>query len=246
MKRRILPLIFALCLACIAILSVPAAASEDEQWISGISLDKSTLELAAGSSETLSATVTPPGLNVTVTWSSSSAAVASVDQNGRVTGNRAGTVTITAKAGNFTDTCTVTVVLKVTSVKLNQSEMTLNMGDTGSLRASVTPSNAVDGTLRWTRSMPSVATVEGTGDSVTIRAVSEGTTIITAAAGNFSAECVVSVIIPVTAVTLDKTTLSLSTHTPKGRRNTLIATGVTLSPDIGIKICAPQWTTWEK
>ena len=81
-------------------------------FVSGVSLNKSTLELIAGRCETLVATITPsdaskPGIQ----WTSSDDAVATVDENGTVTAIAAGTATITATAldGGSTATCAVTV-----------------------------------------------------------------------------------------------------------------------------------------
>ena len=75
----------------------------------GISLNKSTLSLVAGGSETLTATVEPTDTTDTVTWSSDNTSVATVDSTGKVTAIAAGTAKITAKAGDKTATCDVTV-----------------------------------------------------------------------------------------------------------------------------------------
>ncbi len=75
----------------------------------GIALDKNTLDMKSGASETLVATVQPAGAEGTVTWSSSNDKVATVDETGKVTAVAKGTATITAKVGTFQATCTVTV-----------------------------------------------------------------------------------------------------------------------------------------
>ena len=75
----------------------------------GIALNKSTLTLVAGNSETLTATVEPSDSTDTVTWTSDTTTVATVDKNGKVTAVAPGTSTITAKAGEKTATCNVTV-----------------------------------------------------------------------------------------------------------------------------------------
>jgi len=81
----------------------------DNISVTGISLDRSTLSLAIGEEYTLMATVTPnSATNKTVTWTSSDNTKATV-VNGKVKALTAGTVTITAKAGNQTVTCTITV-----------------------------------------------------------------------------------------------------------------------------------------
>ena len=58
----------------------------------------------------LKATVKPFGVDQTVTWSSRDDTIATVDQNGLVTGVAPGVVTITATNGSLSDTCQVTVI----------------------------------------------------------------------------------------------------------------------------------------
>ena len=72
-----------------------------------ISITPTTLALTAGETGQLTATVIPAG--TAVTWSSDQEAVATVDANGLVTAKAEGTATITAKAGDKSATCTVTV-----------------------------------------------------------------------------------------------------------------------------------------
>lgn len=84
--------------------------------VTGVSLNKPTLSLVAGTSETLTATVTPTdATNKEVTWSSSNEAVATVDAAGKVTAVAAGTAEITAttKDGGKTAKCTVTVTAAI-------------------------------------------------------------------------------------------------------------------------------------
>ena len=80
--------------------------------VTGVSLNKDSLALGVGDSETLTATVKPEdATNQAVTWTSSNSTVATVDQNGVVTAVAPGTATITVTTadGGFTATCTVTV-----------------------------------------------------------------------------------------------------------------------------------------
>ncbi|MBQ2675079.1 MAG: InlB B-repeat-containing protein [Prevotella sp.] len=79
--------------------------------VSGVTLDKTSLTLNQGASETLTATVAPSNaLDKSVTWSSSNTSVATVS-NGKVTAVGAGTATITVKTndGGKTASCNVTV-----------------------------------------------------------------------------------------------------------------------------------------
>ena len=84
----------------------------DPVALTGISLDKTTMELESGSSDTLTVTYNPTNTtdDTTVTWTSSNASVATVN-GGTVKAVGEGTATITAKVGNFTATCTVTVTV---------------------------------------------------------------------------------------------------------------------------------------
>ena len=77
--------------------------------VESITLNKTQLSLVKGATETLTATVLPTtATDKAVTWESSDTAVATVE-NGVVTAVAAGNATITAKAGEKTATCAVTV-----------------------------------------------------------------------------------------------------------------------------------------
>ena len=85
--------------------------SPDAVAVTGVSLDKSSISLKEGASETLTATISPANAsNKSVNWKSSDTAVATVDA-GKVTAVRAGTATITVTTadGGKTASCTVTV-----------------------------------------------------------------------------------------------------------------------------------------
>ncbi|OUN45566.1 hypothetical protein B5G26_00630 [Anaerotignum lactatifermentans] len=188
----------------------------------GVTLDETELTLEKDGSQTLTATVAPTNAtNKDVTWSSSNPEVATVE-GGKVTAVSEGTATITAKAGEQTATCTVTVTkadVAVESVTLNPTTLTLEKGGTGTLTATVAPENATNNTVTWSSSNPEVATVEGGK----VTAVSEGTATITAKAGEQTATCTVTVTkadVAVESVTLNPTTLTLE----KGGTGTLTAT----------------------
>ena len=77
----------------------------------GVTLNRSTLALTGGGSETLTATVVPENTTYkTIIWSSSKTSVVTVGSNGVVTGRSTGVAVITAKTLNgFTASCVVTV-----------------------------------------------------------------------------------------------------------------------------------------
>jgi transglutaminase/protease-like cytokinesis protein 3 len=148
--------------------------------------------LTEGESHTLAATVKPDdATDKTVEWSTSDAEVATVEA-GVVTAVKEGTATITAKAGEKTATCTVTVkkkVIAVESVELDKTELELTEGESQTLVATVKPDDATDKTVEWSTSDAEVATVE----AGVVTAVKEGTATITAKAGDKTATCAVTV-----------------------------------------------------
>ena len=88
--------------------------------VTGVSLNPTSLTLTVGSSETLSASVSPDNAtDKTVTWTTNKSSVATVS-DGKVTAVAEGsaTITVTTNDGNKTATCTVTVTPKYT-VTLN-------------------------------------------------------------------------------------------------------------------------------
>ncbi|MDE5840324.1 MAG: Ig-like domain-containing protein, partial [Muribaculaceae bacterium] len=159
-----------------------------------ITLDRNTAKVEEGKTVTLKATVRPvAATDQTVSWTSSDETVATVDSKGVVTGVKAGTAVITAKAGEKTATCTVTVtakVIAVTGITLSQTEATVEVGEPLTLVATVTPDNATDKTVTWSSSNEAVATVDQDGKVTTL---ATGQVTITAEAGDYSAECVVTV-----------------------------------------------------
>ena len=85
--------------------------------VTGVTLDKPTVSLVAGTSTTLTATVLPANAaNKTVTWSSDQTAIASVDKDGTVTAHKVGEAVITVKSedGGKTASCKVRVLTRYT------------------------------------------------------------------------------------------------------------------------------------
>ena len=82
--------------------------------VTGVSLNKTSDTITAGSTDQLTAAVVPAGAtNQGVTWASSNAAVATVSSTGLVTAVAAGSanITVTTAAGGKTAVCAVTVIL---------------------------------------------------------------------------------------------------------------------------------------
>ncbi len=157
-----------------------------------VELDKTTLMLEVGGTDVLKASVNPTDSTDKVVWTSDKPDIASVE-NGTVTANAVGTATITAKAGEQTAVCTVTVNAKtitITSVTLDKTEATVTEGETVELTATVKPDTATeDKTVTWTSSDETVATVKDGA----VTGVKEGEATITAKAGAKEAACKITV-----------------------------------------------------
>jgi uncharacterized protein YjdB len=197
--------------------------------VTGVSLNKDTLTLYVGGTETLTATVAPSdATNKKVTWASSDENVATVNDAGVVTAVAEGTATIsvTTVDGNKTATCNVTVSHAVIGINLDKATLTLYVGgtagidDTETLTPTITPDNATNKNVTWTSSDENVVTVSD--GQVTAVVLGEATITVTTEDGNKTADCIVTVERAVTGVSLDETSLTLYENDTE----TLIATVV--------------------
>jgi len=178
-----------------SIFVVSVAITYNPTFITDISLNKNATTLRAGTTETLTATVTPENATDAVVWSSSDVEVATVT-NGVVTAVAAGTATITAASASdakIKAECVVTVLapVAVTDVTLNKSATTLLVGWKETLTATVAPEDATNKNIVWSSSNASVATVK----NGVVTAVAKGTADITVTTvdGNHEATCKVKV-----------------------------------------------------
>lgn len=159
--------------------------------IPSIELNTTSLKLDKGYTRYLTATVSPSDVfDKTVTWSSENSAVATVNQSGRVTAVAEGTTTIYAIVGRKQVSCSVSVIIPVSSIALNMTSLKLYKGTKGQLTATVSPSDATDRTVTWSSGDPAIASVDETG---LVTAVSEGSTIIYAQSDRRGASCAVTV-----------------------------------------------------
>ena len=145
--------------------------------VTGVTLNKTSLSLVEGNSETLTATVSPDNAtNKAVSWKSSDASIASVDGTGKVTAVKAGSATITVSTtdGSKTATCSVSVTPKtisVTGVAIEPSTLEIKEGATFQLKATVSPADASQA-VDWASPSPHIATVDQNG---LLTAVAPGT-----------------------------------------------------------------------
>ena len=92
-----------------------------------------------------------------------------------------------------------------TAVALDQTTLSLAKGSSAQLKLTVTPENFTDA-VTWKSADTSVATVSDTG---LVKAVNNGSTVIKVTVGSVSASCKVTVVQPVTGISLNRTSLTL-------------------------------------
>ncbi|MBV1684186.1 Ig-like domain-containing protein [Eubacterium callanderi] len=144
-------------------------------------------------SVSLQASVEPENTTDKVSWSSSDESIAAVDEKGVVTGQKTGTVQITATAGDVAGTAEVTVepkiVIPAESLILSQNKAEVREGSYVDVTAAVKPENTTDKVV-WSSEDSSIASVSDTGRIVGQKA---GKVKIKAAAGEKEAVCEVVV-----------------------------------------------------
>lgn len=148
-----------------------------------------------GEREELDPSITPSNATSTLEWSSSVYSIINIDKNtGSMLAQRTGTSIITVTSSNGKSaSCTVTAIRRsvdVTGVSVSPSNYTINEGESYTLVATVTPSNATDKSITWTSDNPAAVSVSSTG---TITGKAAGTAYITARSSNGkSARCFVT------------------------------------------------------
>ena len=186
----------------------------DEIHVDSITIKPDKISIKVGESYNLSFTILPDdATNKKVTWSSNKNEVASVTSSGKVTGASEGTavITVTTHDGDKTDTCVVTVSngsgdIRVTSVDIDRSSVSLKAGDSITLKATVSPSDATNKNVSWTSSDNSIATVNSSG---VVKAVASGkaTITVTTEDGQKTDTCTVTVSEPAPQPSGDNTLL---------------------------------------
>lgn len=183
--------------------------------LKGISLNKSELNLKKGQSEKLVVSYDPADTTdkKDVVWASSDTSVVSVAADGTVNALKEGTAEITAKVGDKTAVCKVTVKeIHLNEISLSKAETTIAKGETETLKVIYNPEDTTDDkTVIWSSSNPEIASVK---DGV-VTAIKAGTTEITAKVGDKTAVCKVTVNIPLESITISPSEMRLESGETK-------------------------------
>lgn len=137
------------------------------QPVTRIALAAPAKNVAIGGTMAMTATVFPEeATRKQVTWSSATEAIATVDENGVVTGLKRGTariVAVAADGSNIRTNISIQVTQSAEEITLDKPELTVDVGRSAVLKATVLPKDTNNKKVVWSSSDESVAKVNGQG-----------------------------------------------------------------------------------
>ena len=210
-----------------------------EKLLSGVSISNAPQSLTIGSSAMLEANVDSDSYVKYVSWESSDTTVLRVLSNGKVVAVGQGEAVITASIGEATSSVTITVTGEqpgesgLTGVSLDRYTLTLYAGEEAEQLTATLKPEGTEATIRWTSSNQTAATVSQDGK---VTPLSAGVTVVTAAAGDYRASCIVTVQpkrVRVTGIRFEETTHTL-----------MMGSTVTLQPIIAPDDATVKNLTW--
>lgn len=210
-----------------------------EKLLSGVSISNAPQSLSVGSSVQLDAAVSPEDYICHISWKSSDNSVLRVLSNGKVVAVGQGEAVITASVGECTSSVTITVTGEqpgesgLTGVSLDRYTLTLYAGEEAEQLTATLKPEGTEATIRWTSSNQTAATVSQDGKVTPLAA---GVTVVTAAAGDYRASCIVTVQperVRVTGIRFDEPTHTL-----------MMGSTVTLQPIIAPDDATVKNLTW--
>lgn len=196
--------------------------------VTGVVLNRPTLEIKVGQTEKLLETVLPnTAILKTVTWKSDNTKVATVS-NGAVKGVGAGYTYITATTndGGYIAKCHVTVSSTVTGVAFEKHSVSKIVGEEFSLEYIVLPGDAYLKDVKWTSSNTKLLSVS----NGKLKALAQGIATVTVETvdGKHTDECVVEIKSMVTGILLNKDKIQII----KGNKDVLVAS---VFPDTAVQ-----------
>lgn len=145
------------------------------EFVTSVEIEDKNPYINKGVTRRLKAIVKPDtATNTGVIWSSSKPNIISVDEKGNITAKDYGSAVITATAADGSgvyDMYTVTSVKPVDKITVDPSSVTILEGQSVTITATITPSDATFTEVDWTTSDETIATVDFNG---TITAIKTG------------------------------------------------------------------------
>ena len=182
------------------------------QPVEGLILNFSEKTIYVGQTFEMRASVNPSDASdLAVSWKSSNTDVATIDNNGIVTGIKGGTTIITAitEDGGFKESCVVFVRELISEISLNHSQYILGVGKTINLTATVTNEAATHQDVRWVSSNSSIASVNQRGKVTGLKIGNVTITAIAKDGSQVEAYSEIEVVRPITRITLDRNFMTM-------------------------------------
>ena len=175
-----------------------------------ITLSENAVNLQVGEKTTVVATVEPTDKSASLEWFSGDESVATVS-GGVINAVKVGSTTIYAFIGDVQASCEVNVTdSPVKKITLDKTELSLGVGESKTLTATIEPEEAASLAIDWFSSDETVATVDANGK---VTAVKAGEANITAKIESIEAKCKVMVTnIEVTSINLDITSKEIAVN----------------------------------
>ena len=148
-----------------------------------VEFGEKSYDVLLNTSRTLTVTVGPEDVtDKSVKYSSTHPDIVSVDEYGIVTALAPGKATIYATATDGSKVrgkCTVNVIVPVTGVSFDRSDVRIGKNQYGTFTATVEPKKASNKNMTWISSNENIATVTGTANKVKVRGINWGRALIT-------------------------------------------------------------------
>jgi uncharacterized repeat protein (TIGR03806 family) len=160
------------------------------------------VNLVAGETFQLTSTVEPPNAtDQSVSWISNNPEIASIDENGLVTAIGTGLidVTVSSNDGGYSASSLINVTggvpptVSVYNVTTSPSEITMGVGETFVLNASVEPANATNQNVTWFSNDPSIVSINEETGFITANASGVIDVTVVAEDGGYQATVIVNV-----------------------------------------------------
>ena len=165
---------------------------QDRVPLEGITFAADRMAIAVGDFCLANITLTPADTTRrNVTFTTSDASVAAVDQAGNITGVRSGTATITATCEGLSVTVDVDVYVKATSLQMSSIALGASLGDGTVALPTVITSSGAETDLYWRSTDETVAKPEG--DQLKLLATGTTSIVVTDTRSGLSAACLVCV-----------------------------------------------------
>ncbi len=181
--------------------------------IDSIEITPNGVNLEVGTSQSLVATILPVSApDTTVTWSSNDDSIISIDANGLITANKAGSAIIRATSNldaSLFDEITVNATIAVNEILISPVETSFDVGETVNFNAQVLPANATNKSIVWSSSDTSIASINANGVATILKAGDATITATSVSNPSIFGTAPVFAIVRVTSVSLSPATATI-------------------------------------